>query len=174
MLELARDLGLDIVAEGVEDQSTLDELHGLGCRRAQGYLFGKPLPAVDMAAYIARLSEVRADSVNAGGGLLGQHVKLKIVDDASPPERAAANYEKLITTDKVDLVLGPYSSKLTIPSSQVVAKHRYAFLESAGGVPKVFEQHLTNLFFVQPAPTLQQGGVFADYVPSTDRLPWAQ
>jgi branched-chain amino acid transport system substrate-binding protein len=125
----------------------------------------------DPGEAVRRGYEVWADSVNAEGGLLGRHVTLKIVDDASTPERAAANYEKLITTDKVDLVLGPYSSKLTIPSSQVVAKHGYAFLEPAGGVPKVFEQHLTNLFFVQPAPTLQQGGVFAEYVLS---LPPAQ
>jgi branched-chain amino acid transport system substrate-binding protein len=125
----------------------------------------------DPGEAVRRGYEVWVDSVNADDGLLGRHVTLKIVDDASIPERAAANYEKLITTDKVDLVLGPYSSKLTIPSSQVVAKHRYAFLEPAGGVPKVFEQHLTNLFFIQPAPTLQQGGVFADYVLS---LPPAQ
>ena len=125
----------------------------------------------DPGEAVRRGYEVWVESVNADGGLLGRHVVLKIVDDASTPERAAANYETLIATDKVDLVLGPYSSKLTIPSSQVVAKHEYAFLEPAGGVPKVFAQHLDNLFFVQPAATLQQGGVFADYVLS---LPPAQ
>jgi branched-chain amino acid transport system substrate-binding protein len=108
--------------------------------------------------------ELWADSANAEGGILGRNVVLKIVDDASLPDRAADNYEKLISTDKVDLVLGPYSSKLTIPSSQVVARHGYAFVEPAGGAPKVFEQNLNNLFFVQPAPTVQQGGVFAEYV----------
>ncbi len=105
-----------------------------------------------------------ADGANAEGGVLGRTVVLKIVDDGSVPERAADNYERLISTDKVDLVLGPYSSKLTIPSSQVAAKHGYAFVEPAGGAPKVFEQKLNNLFFVQPAPTIQQGGVFAEYV----------
>jgi branched-chain amino acid transport system substrate-binding protein len=108
--------------------------------------------------------ELWADGANTEGGVLGRAVVLKIVDDASVPERAAANYEKLISTDKVDLVLGPYSSKLTIPSSQVVARHGYAFVEPAGGAPKVFAQKLGNLFFVQPAPTVQQGGVFAEYV----------
>jgi branched-chain amino acid transport system substrate-binding protein len=105
-----------------------------------------------------------AEKANVGGGILGRNVVLKIIDDASEPDRAAANYEKLITEDKVDLVLGPYSSKLTIPSSQVAAKHGYAFVEPAGGSPKVFEQKLTNLFFVQPAPVEQQGAVFANYI----------
>jgi branched-chain amino acid transport system substrate-binding protein len=108
--------------------------------------------------------ELWADLANAEGGILGRNVVLKIVDDASLPERAADNYERLISTDKVDLVLGPYSSKLTIPSSQVVARHGYAFVEPAGGGPKVFAQKLNNLFFVQPAPTVQQGGVFAEYI----------
>jgi diguanylate cyclase (GGDEF)-like protein len=38
-------LGLSVVAEGVEDQATLAELHRLGCRLAQGYLLGRPAPA---------------------------------------------------------------------------------------------------------------------------------
>ena len=38
-------LGLSVVAEGVEDQETLAELHRLGCRLAQGYLLGRPAPA---------------------------------------------------------------------------------------------------------------------------------
>jgi diguanylate cyclase (GGDEF)-like protein len=55
ILELARDLDLDVVAEGVEDQRTRDELHGLGCHLAQGYLFSEPLPAAELATCIARL-----------------------------------------------------------------------------------------------------------------------
>jgi branched-chain amino acid transport system substrate-binding protein len=53
---------------------------------------------------------------------------------------------------------------LTIPSSQVAARYRYAFLEPAGGGPQVFAQHLHNLFFVQPGPANRQGDVFADYI----------
>jgi branched-chain amino acid transport system substrate-binding protein len=121
-------------------------------------------PFADPGKAARRGYELWADGANTEGGILGRTVVLKIVDDASLPEQAAANYEKLISTDKVDLVLGPYSSKLTIPSSQVVARHGYAFVEPAGGAPKVFAQKLSNLFFVQPAPTIQQGGVFAEYV----------
>jgi EAL domain-containing protein (putative c-di-GMP-specific phosphodiesterase class I) len=40
---LAHNLGLKVVAEGVETQAQLDLLRDLGCERAQGYLFSKPV-----------------------------------------------------------------------------------------------------------------------------------
>jgi branched-chain amino acid transport system substrate-binding protein len=105
-----------------------------------------------------------ADDVNARGGVLGRKVELKIVDDTSSPNQVVTNYQNLINRDKVDLVFGPFSSLLTIPASRVASRYGYAFIEPAGGGPKVFDQKLTNLFFVQPAPVVAQGGVFADYV----------
>ena len=42
--------------------------------------------------------------VNARGGLLGCQVKLDIVSDASNPAQVATNYQKLISSDHVDLV----------------------------------------------------------------------
>jgi diguanylate cyclase (GGDEF)-like protein/PAS domain S-box-containing protein len=44
IIGLARDLGLETVAEGVEDEATLAELRALGATRAQGYLLGRPGP----------------------------------------------------------------------------------------------------------------------------------
>ena len=43
-INLGHDLGLTVVAEGVEDEATLHRLGGLGCDLAQGYHFSKPLP----------------------------------------------------------------------------------------------------------------------------------
>ncbi len=44
-IELAHNLGLDVVAEGIEDRATRDALAALGCGAGQGYLFGRPSPA---------------------------------------------------------------------------------------------------------------------------------
>ena len=44
-INLGHDLGLTVVAEGVEDEATLHRLEGLGCDLAQGYHFSKPLSA---------------------------------------------------------------------------------------------------------------------------------
>src|SRR6266496_1484978 len=125
----------------------------------------------DPATQVERGYQLWADHVNAKGGLLGRKVQLVVVDDASSPNQAVTNYQNLITRDKVDLVFGPFSSLLTIPSAQVAARYGYAFLEPEGGGPKVFAAKLPNLFFVQPAPAIAQGEVFANYVLS---LPAAQ
>jgi branched-chain amino acid transport system substrate-binding protein len=104
------------------------------------------------------------DVVNKAGGLLGRQVELTVYDNASNPDTAVADYEKLITQDKVDLVVGPFSSKLVIPTSEVAAKYGYAFPEPAGGAPHVFDRGLTNIFFCQPASSNVQGVPFVDYV----------
>ncbi len=89
-----------------------------------------------------------ADTVNKSGGLLGRQVQLDIVSDASSPDQVQANYEKLITVDKVDLVFGPYSSLLTKPASVVADRYGYAMVEGAGGAPSVFNRGLKNVFDV--------------------------
>ena len=51
-IDLGRNLGLAVVAEGVETQEVWDELRKLGCSLAQGYLLGRPAPAVELAALL--------------------------------------------------------------------------------------------------------------------------
>jgi diguanylate cyclase (GGDEF)-like protein/PAS domain S-box-containing protein len=48
VIGLARRLGLEVVAEGVEDEATLARLDELGCDLAQGYLVGRPLPLSEL------------------------------------------------------------------------------------------------------------------------------
>ena len=93
-----------------------------------------------------------AQDENAKGGLLGHHVTMKYVDDASSTPQVVTNYQNLITQDKVALVFGPFSSLLTIPASTVTDRFGYAFPEPAGGGPSVFNRGMHSLFFVQPAP----------------------
>lgn len=49
---LAHDLGLRVVAEGVETEAILNQLCQLGCDQAQGYLFSKAVSADDLTAWI--------------------------------------------------------------------------------------------------------------------------
>src|ERR1700730_5340261 len=115
--------------------------------------------------------ELWADTVNAKGGLLGRKVSLKIVDDASNPTQVVTNYQNLITADHVNLVFGPFSSLLTVPSATVESRFGYAFIEPSGGAPQVFALHLHDLFLAQPAPIVSSGDAFANYILS---LPAAQ
>jgi branched-chain amino acid transport system substrate-binding protein len=92
--------------------------------------------------------ELWAEQVNKNGGLLGRQVKLDIVGDNSTPEQVTTNYQKLITVDKVDLTIGPYSSLLTKPASVVTNRYGYALLEGAGGAPSVFNRGIKGLYDV--------------------------
>jgi branched-chain amino acid transport system substrate-binding protein len=125
----------------------------------------------DPAKALKRGYDLWAAYVNAHGGILGRQVQLKIVDDASSPNQVVTNYQNLITRDKVDLTFGPFSSLLTGPAATVANRYHYAFLEPAGGGPKVFALHLHNLFFVQPAPVVKCGDTFVQYLKT---LPAAQ
>jgi diguanylate cyclase (GGDEF)-like protein/PAS domain S-box-containing protein len=53
VLRLGEALGLTTVAEGVETEAQAAFLRGRGCKLAQGYLFARPLPAEDVAAYLS-------------------------------------------------------------------------------------------------------------------------
>jgi len=55
ILGLAKGLGLATTAEGVEDAAQLAYLKNNGCTEAQGYLFGKAMPAADIPALLNRL-----------------------------------------------------------------------------------------------------------------------
>jgi branched-chain amino acid transport system substrate-binding protein len=85
---------------------------------------------------------------NKAGGLMGHPVKLDIVSDASSPAQVVTNYQKLISSDHAKLVFGPFSTLLTVPSSKVVNRYGYAFVEGAGGAPAAFGNGLHNIFDV--------------------------
>jgi EAL domain-containing protein (putative c-di-GMP-specific phosphodiesterase class I) len=52
-IDLAHNLGLTVVAEGVEDEASKEMLIGYGCDRAQGYFFARPCPAGEFTAWLA-------------------------------------------------------------------------------------------------------------------------
>jgi diguanylate cyclase (GGDEF)-like protein len=56
-IDLGRNLGLDVVAEGVETQETWDALRRHGCTLAQGYLISKPMPADELRALLAERAQ---------------------------------------------------------------------------------------------------------------------
>jgi diguanylate cyclase (GGDEF)-like protein len=51
-IDLGRNLGLDVVAEGVENQQVWDRLRALGCTAAQGYYLSRPVPAPELEAWL--------------------------------------------------------------------------------------------------------------------------
>ncbi len=67
--------------------------------------------------------ELWRDDVNDHGGLLGRPVELVYYDDQSNPANVPGIYTKLITVDKVDLLLGPYATNMAAPAMPVIMEH---------------------------------------------------
>src|SRR6266496_1184859 len=89
---------------------------------------------------IQRGYEAWAKDVNAKGGLLGRQVSLKFLDDQSSDKVVVTDYEQLIGRDQVDLVLGPFSTRLVVPSARVAEDYGMLFVEPAGAAAQVFSQ----------------------------------
>lgn len=56
IVQMADSFQLKTIAEGVEDEATLEQLRGLGCTEAQGYYFARPLPPAELARHFPPLS----------------------------------------------------------------------------------------------------------------------
>ena len=108
--------------------------------------------------------QIWVDSINENGGLLDRDVELVVKDDASNQNTVVADYNALIGQDKVDLLLGTFSSLLNLPASAVAEKNQMVYIEPAGGSPEIFSRGFKYLFFAQQATADRQGLVFADWV----------
>src|SRR3979490_2990130 len=64
--------------------------------------------------YVVNGAKIAADEINAKGGILGKKLELVIEDNKSNPTEAAAVAEKLITSDKVPILMGAWGSSLTL------------------------------------------------------------
>ena len=95
-------------------------------------LMGGTLPLTGRSADAGRryynAYKLFVDELNARGGLLGHKVELKIYDDKSNTRNVIELYEKLITEDKVDIVLGTFGSKRTDTVANVMERYRRPFV----------------------------------------------
>ena len=87
---------------------------------------------------------------NEKGGVLGRKVELVDYDDGSDPATAVRLYEKLITQDKVDLVLGPYSSAITDAVAEVSEKHKLPMVAPLATATSIYRKGRKFIFQVLP------------------------
>ena len=67
--------------------------------------------------------EIWRDDINAKGGLLGRPVEVVYYDDQSTTSNVPGIYTKLITVDKVDLLVGPYGTNFVAPAMPTIIQH---------------------------------------------------
>ncbi len=115
--------------------------HG-GMRGAEG---GEPIkvggtlaltgPLAPAAAVHKLAGEAYIERQNARGGWLGSPIQWLLLDDQSKPEQAKTLYERLITVDKVDLLMGPYAAQPILAAMGVAARYEKVFIHHTMTMP---------------------------------------
>lgn len=108
--------------------------------------------------------EIWQELVNKNGGLLGRPVEIIIKDDQSDQNLIVTDYNALIQQEKVDLLLGTFSSLLNLPASAVAERNQMVYVEPAGGSPEMFSRGFKYLFFAQQATAPHQADLFSEWV----------
>ncbi|HEY0449234.1 amino acid ABC transporter substrate-binding protein [Actinophytocola sp.] len=137
---------------------------------------GASLPLTGQGADAADMGykgyQVWQKVVNDAGGLLGRQVELTILDDGFDQNTVVANYNRLISQERVDLLIGTFSSFLNLPASAIAERHGMVYIEPSGGANEIFERGLKRLFFSQPGTTETSHEIFSEFVeslPAADR-----
>jgi branched-chain amino acid transport system substrate-binding protein len=107
---------------------------GPGAKAPEVILIGATLPEtgpfIGAAGPFRALMDTWAEMVNEDGGLYVQEygkkipIRFVIYDDESDRDKVQELYERLITEDKVHLLIGPYSSPITMDASTIAEKHQ--------------------------------------------------
>lgn len=94
-----------------------------------------PLSATAMTHKL--VGEIYVELLNARGGLLGRKVEWIVKDDQSKPDLARTMYEQLVTSDKVDLLMGPYATGAILSAMGVAQRYNKVLVHHTFGIPSL-------------------------------------
>lgn len=83
------------------------------------------------------VGEIFVEQLNARGGLLGRKVEWIVKDDQSKPDLARTLYEQLVTSDKVDLLMGPYATGAILSAMGVAQRYSKVLVHHTFGIPSL-------------------------------------
>lgn len=83
------------------------------------------------------VGEIYLEQLNARGGLLGRKVEWLLKDDQSKADLARTLYEQLVTSDKVDLLLGPYATGAILSAMGVAQRYGKVLVHHTFGIPSL-------------------------------------
>lgn len=94
------------------------------------------------------------DAINKKGGVKvggkAYKLELKLYDDQSDPNLSVRLVTQLVTSDKVNFLLGPYTSGITIPASSVAEKYEIPMVQGGGASEKIFDRGYKYIFGTLP------------------------
>ena len=100
------------------------------------------------------------DELNSAGGIAGKKIKVITVDDQGKPEEAASAVTKLITSDKVAVILGEVASSRSLAGAPIAQRYKIPMVSPSSTNPKVTQvgNYIFRTCFIDPF----QGKVMAN------------
>ncbi len=112
----------------------------------------------ELGSTVHRGQQLCVKQANARGGVMGRQLQLIVEDDHSQAADAVAIYEKMIGTDKIDLVLAPYSSPITEAVANITEKNRKPMVASGAAATSIFKKGRKYIFMLlSPASAYLEG-----------------
>ncbi|MCB1518073.1 MAG: amino acid ABC transporter substrate-binding protein [Hyphomicrobiaceae bacterium] len=108
--------------------------------------------------------ELCADLVNASGGLLGKQVEILVSDNQSSNETGQAQIERLINENKVDALLGTFSSRITFAQTSVAEQNKMVYPIPSGVALQIYERGYNYIFNFQPSAAEYLGQSYASMI----------
>jgi len=106
-------------------------------------------PAATQGMQIRTGAEIAAEEINAAGGIQsmgGAKIRLVFGDSKSTPDGGAAETERLITREKVSLLLGAYQSGVTFPSTEVAQRYKCPWIVNMAVKDEITERGFKYVF----------------------------
>jgi diguanylate cyclase (GGDEF)-like protein/PAS domain S-box-containing protein len=145
IVSLAVNLGMDVIAEGVESREQIIQLTGLGCQYVQGFLLSKPVDGQAMQELIAQTHQQS----------LAQPVTpiAEVITDSGDLTKALAVFHG--------------TKELPPPIAAVGASETFSFVESKAASPRAVVKHLANVVKSSSLPGEEMQRAFSEYTYTT-------
>jgi branched-chain amino acid transport system substrate-binding protein len=105
--------------------------------------------------YVAQGAKIAEDVINASGGVLGRKIQLVIEDNKSNPTEAVATAEKLIAKDKVPVLMGAWSSTLTLAVMPKLMEYEVPMLVETSSSGKITTSGNPFIFRISPTSEME-------------------
>ncbi len=105
--------------------------------------------------YVAQGAKIAEEEINKAGGVLGKKIELVIEDNKSNPTEAVATAEKLIVKDKVPVMMGAWSSTLTLAVMPKLEEYKVPMLVETSSSGKITTSGNPYIFRISPTSEME-------------------
>jgi branched-chain amino acid transport system substrate-binding protein len=105
--------------------------------------------------YVAQGAKIAEEEINKAGGVLGKKIQLIVEDNKSNPTEAVATAEKLIVRDKVPVMMGAWSSTLTLAVMPKLEEYKVPMLVETSSSGKITTSGNPYIFRISPTSEME-------------------